>query len=241
MSRFSSFVGMPGLVVLCALLTIGSGCASTNVTEINRLRPEAVTRPDRVLVYPIATTMDELPSDSVLQAKASPREEKQSAEEMQLGRELGAQIAKELVTRLRDLGLPAVQATPGGSQERMNDLVIRGGFVEIDKGNMALRTMVGFGAGGSDLQTHFEVYAVTANGRTQMGTAGIKAAGGHMPGVLLSMGVGGVAKGAAVGGTLAAGREFTSESIQGAAERTAKEFIKTVKPDLERRGWISEQ
>lgn len=232
--------GMVRVAISITILAFAFGCASAKVTEINRVGPDVVPRPDRVLVYDVAATLNEIPADSSLKPHASPRDEDQSAKDIQVGHALGSQIAKELTTRLKDLGLPAVRATGGGNQERAGDLVIRGAFVEIDKGNMALRVLIGFGAGSNDLQTHFDVYQLTDNGRTQLGTAGIKAAGGHMPGMLLSMGIGGVVKGLAVGGTLAAGKEFTSESLGGAAERTAKEFIKTVKPDLARRGWIKE-
>lgn len=232
--------GITRVALLGLTLAFAFGCASAKVTQINRVGPDFLPRPDRVLVYDVAATPEELPADSPLKPHASPRDRDQTAEDVQVGRELGAQIAKELTKRLMDLGLPAVRATSAGSQERAGDLVIRGAFVEVDKGNMALRFLVGFGAGNNSLQTHFDVFQLTANGRTQLGTAGLKAAGGHMPGVLLSMGVGGVVKGLAVGGALATGREFSSESLGGAAERTAKEFIKTVKPDLVRRGWVKE-
>jgi len=224
--------------VLCALMTVGFGCASTKVTGINRVGPDDLPRPDRVLVYDVAAAAADVPADSSLQPHITPRERKQSVEELALGRELGAQVAKELVERLKDLVLPAMSASGSSSFERVNDLVIRGGFVELEEGNMALRVLVGFGAGANNLQTHFDVYQITEYGRTELGTAGIQAKGGHMPGILLSMGVGGVVKGLAIGGSLATGREFTSESMKGAAERTAKEFIKEVKPGLEKRGWI---
>jgi hypothetical protein len=170
----------------------------------------------------------------------SDRERKQTPEEIELGRELGAQIAKEITASFRDLGLPAMRATGTGVDERLHDMVIRSGFVDVDKGNMALRVLIGFGAGANDLQTHFEVYSITAQGRVAVDTAGITAAGGRMPGMLLSMGVGGLAKGLAVGGGMAAGKEYTSESLQGAAQRTAEEFIDQVKPGLAKRGWIED-
>lgn len=229
--------GLMRVMILSALVALGLGCASAKVTDINRVGPKNLSRPSRVLVYDVAATMGDLASGSSLAPFASERE-KQTAKDVEVGRALGAQIGEALTTRLRDLGLPAVRATGAGTSERLNDLVIRSAFAEVDKGSMALRVLIGFGAGANDLQTHFDVYSVTEQGRIPLGTAGIEAAGGYMPGMLLSMGIGGVVKGLAVGGTLAAGKEFTSESLEGAAERTSKEFIETVKPDLVRRGWI---
>ena len=235
---YTSRKGVPLVLLLCAIATFGFGCASTKVTGINRVGPDDLPRPDRVLVYDVAAAAADVPADSSLQPRITDRERKQSAEELGLGRELGAQVARELVDRLKDLGLPAMRASGSASFERVNDLVIRGGFVEVDEGNMAWRVLVGFGAGANNLQTHFDVYHISEYGRTELGSAGIQAKGGHMPGILLSMGVGGVMKGLAVGGSLATGREFTGESIKGAAERTAKEFVKEVRPGLEKRGWI---
>lgn len=228
------------LIVAISLSALGIGCASVDVTGINRTAPDHVQRPDRVLIYDVATTVNELPQDSSLRADFAVGDREQSDDDIELGRELGALIAKNISEQLSELGLPSVRATGWDAQERPNDIVIRGGFVEIDDGNVVMRSLVGFGAGSTELQTHFEVYHVTPYGRTPLGTAGIEAAGGHMPGILLSMGIGGVAKGAVVGGTLAAGREFTSESIQGAAKRTADEFVETLKPGLVKRGWIKE-
>lgn len=227
-------------MTLVVLVAFGFGCASTKVTNINRTAPDDLPKPQRILVYDVAATVDDLDPESSLSAYVSDGERKQTPEEIKLGRELGAQIGKEVTASLRDLGLPAMRATGTGADERLHDMVIRGGFVEVDKGNMALRVLIGFGAGGNDLQTHFEVYSITELGRVPVGTAGITAKGGHMPGMLLSMGLGGLAKGAAVGGGLAAGKEFTSESLQGAAKRTAEEFMKEVKPGLVKRGWINE-
>jgi len=227
-------------IALSALVALGFGCASTDVTNINRTAPDDLPRPQRILVYDVVATLDDVPPDSSLAGYVSDGEQEQTPEEIELGRELGAQIAKEITASLRDLGLPAMRATATGVDERLHDMVIRSGFVDVDKGNMALRVLIGFGAGANDLQTHFEVYSITEQGRVPVGTAGITAAGGRMPGMLLSMGLGGLAKGAAVGGGLAAGKEFTSESLQGAAQRTAEEFMKEVKPGLVKRGWVKE-
>ena len=185
-------------------------------------------------------TTAEIDANSSLNSHLSGEQQDQTDEEIEMGHKLGALIAEKLTERLQELGMPAVRATGSGLPEQLNDLVIRGGFVGIEEGNMALRVTIGFGAGSNKLQTHFDVYQITPAGRTLMGSAGITAAGGKMPGILLSMGIGGVAKGLMVGGTIAAGKEFTSESIEGAALRTAEEFITTVKPGLIERGWIED-
>ncbi len=101
--------------------------------------------------------------------------------------------------------------------------------------------LIGFGAGASKLTTHFFTYIVTERGPEAVGEAEIETEGGKMPGMVLSMGVGGLARGAAVGGALSTGREIGSESMRAAAERTAEQFMELVKPGLIRRGWITEE
>lgn len=226
---------------LSLLVALSIGCASVETTRIERLAPKSVPPPNRILVYDVAMTLDDVPADSSMRAHVEARDEKPSEEDLELGRELGSQIAKKIVEELAALGLAAKRAQGFGAEERLDDVVVRSEFVEIEQGSRTMRVLIGFGAGSNDLATHFEVYQVTSSGRTPFGSAQIEAEGGHMPGMLLSMGIGGLIKGAAIGGALATGREFTSESIQGAADRTAKEFIEIVKPGLEEHGWIEKE
>ena len=228
-------------IVLLAILTLVSlACASSKLTKIDRQAPAEVAKPDRVVVFDLAVTAGDVPPDSPLRSIMILDDHGQTPADLKLGRELGSLKSRELTERLNALGLNTIRAMGMGTSVSLNpnDVVIRGGFVEIEEGNMAGRVLIGFGAGANELKTYFDVYQVTPAGRLQLGTAEFRAAGGKMPGMLLSMGVSGVAKGIAVGGAAAAGKEFSSESLEGAAQRTAAEFIETVKPGLIEREWI---
>ena len=168
------------------------------------------------------------------------REKPLTEEQIAVGRKLGAAIAEQIVEALHELGLPAERATGTGVAPRMGDVLVRGEFVDIEEGSRAKRMLIGFGAGASKLTTHFFTYVVTERGPEPVGQAEIESKGGKMPGMVLSMGVGGLVQGAAVGGAAATGKEFGPESMGAAAKRTAEKFMELVKPGLVRRGWITE-
>ncbi len=75
------------VVTLAAVFAFGFGCASTDVTNINRTAPADLPRPQRILVYDVAATADDLAPDSSLSACLSDGERKQTPEEIELGHE----------------------------------------------------------------------------------------------------------------------------------------------------------
>ena len=72
----------------------------------------------------------------------------QTAEQIQQGRQLGAQIANEVAAAFRAMGLPAA-AVPIGTPLEMNDIVFKGYLVSVHEGSAAKRVAVGFGSGPS--------------------------------------------------------------------------------------------
>lgn len=226
------------------LLAAGSllvGCASTDATVIETSEDRVIPRPDRILVYDVAASEEDAAGNPSIEGRYSRREDPLTEDQIAVGRELGAAIAEQIVESLRELGLPAERATGTGVVPRMGDVLVRGEFIDIDEGSRVTRMLIGFGAGASELTTHFFTYVVTERGPEPVGEAEIETEGGKMPGMLLSMGVGGLAQGAAVGGAAATAKEFGPESMGAAAERTAEKFMELVKPGLVRRGWITEE
>ena len=91
---------------LFALLVL-TACASTNVTERQTYSGERLARPDRIIVYDFAVTPGEVPAESAVASEAAGAAP-QTAEDIAVGRQLGAAVAKRLVTDLQEMGLPAV-------------------------------------------------------------------------------------------------------------------------------------
>jgi hypothetical protein len=102
--------------------------------------------------------------------------------------------------------------------------------------------LVGFGAGAAELRTAVEAYQMTTEGLRQLGRGQIRSEGGELPGMVLPLAVVAATNspiGLIVGGGAKATGEVTdSETIEGAAERTADEIAAQLRTAAEEQGWI---
>jgi Domain of unknown function (DUF4410) len=228
-----------GTLCLLALVVV-AGCASTEVTERQRYEGEKLARPDRIIVHDFTANPAEVPSRSAFAAEMAGVGEP-TPEQLEAGRKLGARVAQELVADLQDMGLPAVRAA-GQPPPRPDDLVLRGYFVSVDEGRTGRRVLVGFGSGAAELRTAVEGYQMTAQGLRLLGRGEVRSEGGKLPGVVLPAAVLAATAspiGLIVGGTAKATGEVTgSETIEGAADRTAKEIAAQLRTAAEEQGWI---
>ncbi len=226
-----------GLFALVAL----AGCASTKVTGSRNYQGERLTRPDRIIVHDFAATPADIPAWSAAAGRHAAPSTPQTAEAIETGRNLGAQVAKELVAEIRDMGLPAVLAA-GQSAPHVGDIVIIGYFESIDEGSAAKRVAIGFGSGGAKLRTQVEGYLMTDQGLRKLGSREIDSGGGKTPGVMVPLAVTLATAnpiGLIVGGALKAGGEVTGRStIEGSAKRTAKKIADELRVSFEKQGWI---
>jgi len=230
------------MACLLAMLVV-AGCASSKVTNLRSDNRGAIPRPERVLVHDFAATPDDVGGDAAIGGHYEYRSQPLTAEEIEIGRKLGADVAAQLVDEIRSVGLNAQRAAGSGFVPRNGDLLIKGEFVEIDEGSKMKRMLIGFGAGASELKTHVEAYTVTEQGPVRLGEASVKTEGGKMPGMLVPVGVGAAAgraaTSAAVSGGIAVAKELGPESMRAAAKRTAEEIMKILKQGFVRRGWIT--
>jgi len=224
-------------------LAILSGCASTKVTNRQVLVTEQLPKPDHILVYDFTATPTDVPTDSMFAASASSAPAAvPSDEQTTLARQLGVQIAAELVTAIREMGMPAVQVS-GAATPQLNDIVIRGYFVSVDPGSTAKRMTLGFGSGGSELTTAVEGYQMTATGLRKLGSGTTGAKSGKGPGASLGAAtwlVTGSPVGLIVGGGMKIyGEASGSATIEGRAKATAKEIADVLKKRFQEEGWIN--
>ena len=221
-------------------LVIVAGCASTRVSNRQILVNERIPRPDRILVNDFIANPADMPADSALAVQVEPGPPL-TAEQLQAGRQLGAQIADELVAQIRNMGLPAVAALSGG-RPRVGDIVIRGYLVSIDEGSTAKRMLIGFGAGGSELRTVVEGYQMTAHGLRRLGSGTVDAGGSKGPGAAAPAAVA-VATGNPIGLIVSGGMKIYGEAsgsskLEGRAKATAKQIADVLKTRFEEQGWI---
>lgn len=229
-------------VVLCLFtLALVGGCASTEVTERQEYKGGKIPRPGHIWVYDFAATPAEVPANSALAGQPVEHPTPQTPEEIETGRQVGEQIAVQLVEEIRGMGLPAMRASSGTKPE-INDLVIRGYLLSVDEGSAAKRVSVGFGSGASHLTVAVEGFQMTAQGLRKLGGGKGEAGGSKTPG-----GAVGVAAmvathnpvGLIVGGAAKAYGEYSGSSkIEGRAKDTAKLIAEKMKPKFQQAGWI---
>ena len=212
-----------------------AGCASSNVTAYQPYEGK-IARPDRIIVYDFAVTPSDLPAEVAIAGEGLPSAP-QTASQLALGRKLGAEVAKDLVSELQGMGLSAVRAI-GEPGPRVGDGLV----TSVDPGSATERVVLGFGAGGSELKTVVRGYLMTAEGLRALGSGEVEAGSGKMPGGAVPLAVTiatanplGIAVAGAVKGY---GEVSGSETIEGAAQRTAHEIAVKIKATAERHGWI---
>jgi len=221
-----------------ALLLLG-GCAKTTTTQEQYYEGPRLAQPARILVYDFAGSAADLPAGYRM-AVAAPAAD-QSADDLSLGRKLGAEIAKDLVSDLQGMGLPAVGAN-GQPPPQLNDITIVGYFVSVDQGSIAKRFAIGFGSGAADLQTVVEVYVMSPQGLRRLGSAELNSTGPKGPGEALPLALA-VASDNPIGLIVSSAAKIGGQvsgfsTVEGSAKRTAKDIAEQLKLGAQRQGWI---
>ena len=227
--------------ILSIVLVIAAGCAKTTVTDRQYYEGQRVARPNRIIVYDFAGSAAEVPVGSQTAGRYSPPPTAPSPEESEVARKLGAQVAKELVAEIQNMGLPAVRAV-GQPPAQPGDLVLMGYFESMDQGSAVKRIALGFGSGSASLQTRVEGYLMTDKGLKLLGSGDVDSAGNKMPGVAVPLVVA-AATGNPIGLIVSTAAKTEGQlsgrtTIEGAAQRTAKEIGEQLKPAFQRQGWI---
>lgn len=225
---------------LCVLFVV-AGCASTEVTERQRYEGEKLPRPDRIFVYDFTANPADVPPESAFVADNAVAGTSPTPEQLETTEKVGAEVAKRIVAKLRDAGLPAVRPA-GQPAPQIDDIEIRGYFVSVEEGSATERVLVGFGAGDAKVMAAVEGYQVTSQGLRRLGSGKVKSGGDEMPGMILPVAVLAATAnpiGLLVGGTLKATQEVTgSNTVDAVAEETADEIAKQLVKAAEDQGWI---
>lgn len=220
---------------------LAGGCASTQITRQEPLVGGYLPRPSQILVLDFAATAADVPRDSAIAQEFTLVDTPQTPEEIQAGRELGAELAKQLAALIREMGMPALRAT-GASRPRINDLVVRGFLVSVEEGSAAKRVGIGFGAGASELHTVVEAYQMTTNGLRKLGSGKVESGGAKTPGA--AMGAAALVATAnpvgliVSGGMKVYGEKSGKSKLEGRAEATAKEIADVFQQRFQEQGWI---
>lgn len=225
--------------LLLGLLTVG--CASTKVTSRAQVMTGQLPRPATVWVYDFTANAAELPPDSPLAGQPDALNAAQTPEQLEAGRQLGAQIASELVQQISRLGLPAARALPE-TIPQTNDLVLRGYLLSMETGSAAKRVAIGFGSGESELRTLVEGFQVTPQGHRRLGSGTLESGSGKSPGGAVGLATF-LATSNPAGLIVSSGVKLYGEAsgkskLEGRAQATAKEIAAVLQQRFRQQGWI---
>lgn len=230
----------PAIVAGLLALAFLAGCASTKITN-EQLVTGKIPRPDHILVYDFVATSGDVPMDSSVTGEYDEHDAPQTAEEIETGRQIGAEIAAQLVEEIRGMGMPAVRADKNTIPE-LNDILFRGYLLTMSEGSTAKRMTIGFGSGSSKLQIAAEGYQVTAQGLRKLGSGTVDAGGGKGPGAALGaaafIATANPAGLIVSGGMKIYGEASGSAKIGGRAKQAAREIADHLKMRFEEQGWI---
>ena len=225
---------------LLALITL-AGCASTKVATRQQLVSGPLPRPAQIWVYDFAATPTDVPADSALAGQYVVSTAPPTAEQIATGRQVGAELAAQLVEQIRDMGMPAERAAMG-TRPQLNDIVIRGYLLSVDEGSAVKRVAIGFGSGGSELRTAVEGYQMTAQGLRKLGSGTLDSGGSKTPGAALGAATF-IATANPAGLIVSSGMKVYGEAsgkskIEGRADATVKEISDKLKTRFQEEGWI---
>ena len=221
-----------------------AGCASTNVEDTYELANAGMPTPNPVLIYNFAVSPDDVQQNSSIFAKIERNIESnsQTAEEIQLGRQVSDALATELTQKIAALGLYPVRADQS-LQPTPGSILITGYFVDIDEGNRLQRNVIGLGMGKSYLDSKIRVLAPSPSGYKELIAFDAHADSGEMPGAAV-MGPAGAAAGAGTAAVIAANavdngvKSYRSASTQ-EAKRMADKIATQLAQYFAQQGWIN--
>ena len=220
------------------------GCASTNVQDTYEVANTGMPTPNPVLIYNFAVNPEDVQQNSSIFAKIQRNigNNDQTAEEIQLGREVADAMATELTQKIANLGLypiradQSLQVTPGS-------ILITGYFVDINEGNRLRRNVIGLGMGQSSLDSKVRVLAPSPSGYQELIAFDAHTDSGDMPGAAV-LGPAGAATGADTAAVITTTAAMGGiKSYKSASARQAKKMAEKIAAQLAKyfaqQGWIN--
>lgn len=248
--RLSVVMKLFSRIVLCLFAIVAIvGCASSVITARQEYKGGKIARPDHIIVYDFAATPADVPAESAIAGQYTEHSTPQTEEQIENGRQVGAEIAKLLVEYIHGMGLPVERAS-NQTTPRIGDLVIRGYLISINEGSAAKRVTIGFGSGASQLKATAEGYLMTDRGLQKFGFGSGTAdtSGSKSPGTALAL-AGAIATANPAGLITSSGMKVYEEAtyweagevsskIEGRVEDMASEIANVLQVKFKEQGWI---
>ena len=230
----------------CLALLALAACRGPQTAATADYTGPGLPRPERFLVSDFAVAPDDIRLDQGIRARLMRAADDQpaSADRLAVARDVQRVVTETVVAELRQHGLPTAPATARAEQPG-NSVLVEGQIVAIDQGNQTRRTLIGLGAGQSNVTADGQVYyrrgsaapirLVSVEGRADSGRA---------PGAAETMGVG-AAAGTGIGASVAAstGLHMFSEKNRASSEAEARSLGQAIAARLlayfAQMGWVA--
>jgi hypothetical protein len=197
-----------------------TSCASVSVEE--GTTREVQKMPEIIYVTDFETTQADFEVDR------SGKELAEFKKNLQLMLKTG--VAADLTDKL----VPAAAVEKRKQSGLRNSWLVRGEFIKVEQGSRALRSVFGYGAGATKLETKVEVYDLEQGDGTPFLTFSTTGGSGAEPGAL----AGGITTDPlqlAIGGVSGAAHGLSEDTA-----RTAREITAEISDYMYKHGWIPE-
>jgi Domain of unknown function (DUF4410) len=221
------------------LLWFVAACGQTGIRNATLSAETNLPRPSRILVYDFAVSEHEVREYQGIM-RQQPTIKDASERERLLAQEVKDALAEEMVDALKPLGF-VVERVARGTRATGNDLVIDGQFVTVDEGNPLHRLVIGFGTGGSAVQTQVQVYQAPEARKLLEFTT--QSDSSKMPGAAPILGAGAVVEGGVTAGMVAAnaavsGVKTYKSDVARMAAASGDQAARYLSEFFAKQGWI---
>jgi hypothetical protein len=229
-------------MLLAALAACGSDTDSEVTNKMSKKDRKSLPQPAQILVYDFAVSPSEVAADSAAAArlKGAGDDPDSNAARTSLEHQIAAIVSEKLVEELQDLDLPA-RRWSGPAPAGVGIYTIEGQFVTLDEGNAAMRLIIGFGIGGTEMETLVQAYASEPTGKRLLAEATVSSESSSMPGLAATLPAGAAISGVGVATAISTGvglvREINTDVREG-AEDTAEAIVELMEPRFEKLDWI---
>jgi hypothetical protein len=227
--------------LLAGIGLIGTmACARASIDSVEA-RPGRYAKPDLIVVYDFAVSSHEVALDTAVGAQIEQvlRGTPEVEQRLQRGREIAGLLTRDLVQEIGKFGIPTVPAS--AATPARTALSIEGQILTVDEGNRLRRTMIGLGAGASEVRNLVQVYETTSAGRNLLEDFYVTALSSRKPGLGPTAGAGAVVARAAetaVGGAVAGFAAERAQTVEADVNAAAREIAKELRKFFAAQGWI---
>lgn len=211
--------GIAGAFAAVVVALVMASCASVSV--VDGTEQVTLTKPDIVYVLDFTTDGAEINVD------------RSGKELTDFEKDLRKMMQAAMVADLTDRLVLAVPGTTSDKKLKKHAWIIRGQFTKVNQGSRLLRGAIGFGAGGTKVETKVQVYDLATDASTPFLTFSTTGGSGAEPGAVIGLTTDPLQL--AIGAVSGAAHGLSEDTA-----RTAREITAQLSEYMHNRHWIGD-